>query len=77
MTLYKVHSIEQHRQFVPDPSRVLPGHIAEPWKFTHEQIQTKLNEVRGHLVEFPTDYLKNISMTASVIQEAMPPIVFT
>lgn len=72
-----VHSVEQHRQFVPDPSRVLPGHIAEPWKMTNDQVQARLNEIRGHLVQFPTEYLKNISMTASVIQEAVPPIVFT
>ncbi|KAI9261025.1 hypothetical protein EDC94DRAFT_610604 [Helicostylum pulchrum] len=72
-----VHSVEQHRQFVPDPSRVLPGHIAEPWKLTNDQVHSKLKGIRGHLVQFPTEYLKNISMTASVIQEAVPPIVFT
>ncbi|CAO3621078.1 unnamed protein product [Mucor fragilis] len=72
-----VHSVEQHRQFVPDPTRVLPGHVAEPWNRTNEQIQAKLDDIQGHLVEFPTEYLKNISMTASVMQEAVPPIVFT
>lgn len=72
-----VHTVEQHRQFVPDPSRVLPGHIAEPWKLTNDQVQAKLMKIRGHLVKFPTEYLKNISMTASVMQEAVPPIVFT
>ncbi|KAG2212699.1 hypothetical protein INT47_000676, partial [Mucor saturninus] len=72
-----VHSVEQHRQFVPDPARVLPGHVAEPWKLTNDQVQSKLNEIRGHLVQFPTEYLKNINMTASVMQEAVPPVVFT
>lgn len=62
---------------MPDPSRVLPGHIAEPWKLTNDQVQAKLMKIRGHLVKFPTEYLKNISMTASVMQEAVPPIVFT
>lgn len=62
---------------MPDSSRVLPGHIAEPWYSTCEQVQSKLNEIQGHLVEFPTEYLKNINMTASVMQEAVPPIVFT
>lgn len=74
---FLVHSVEQHRQFVPDPTRVLPGHVAEPWNRTNEQIQAKLDDIQGHLVEFPTEYLKNISMTASVMQEAVPPIVFT
>ncbi|KAI8369196.1 hypothetical protein EDC96DRAFT_504222 [Choanephora cucurbitarum] len=72
-----VHSIEQHRQFVPDPNRVLPGHIAEPWKYTDEQILFKLNQIQGHLVEFPIDYLKDVNLTASMMQEAVPPIVFT
>ncbi|KAI8365162.1 hypothetical protein BD560DRAFT_402302 [Blakeslea trispora] len=72
-----VHSIEQHRQFVPDSNRVLPGHIAEPWKYTDEQVQFKLNQIQGHLVEFPVDYLKDVNLTASMMQEAVPPIVFT
>ncbi|KAI9471840.1 MAG: hypothetical protein EXX96DRAFT_581892 [Benjaminiella poitrasii] len=72
-----VHTTEQHRSFVPDPTRILPGHVAEPWNNTNEQIQSKLDKIQGHLVEFPTEYLKNVNMTASVMQEAVPPIVFT
>ncbi|KAI8981744.1 hypothetical protein BDF20DRAFT_911999 [Mycotypha africana] len=72
-----VHNVEQHRQFIPDPTRVLPNHIAEPWNFTCEQIEYKLNHIQGHLVQFPTEYLRDISMTASVMQEAVPPMVFT
>ncbi|KAG1511951.1 hypothetical protein G6F47_007715 [Rhizopus delemar] len=72
-----VHSVEQHRHFVPDSTHVLQGHVAEPWKYSAKEIQSKLNEIQGHLVQFPTKYLKNISMTASVMQEAIPPIVFT
>jgi hypothetical protein len=72
-----VHNVEQHRQFVPDPSRILPGHVAEPWNHTNEQIQTKLDQIRGHLVQFPTEYLKNINLAASVMQEAVPPMMFT
>lgn len=69
--------MEQHRHFVPDSTHVLQGHVAEPWKYSAKEIQSKLNEIQGHLVQFPTKYLKNISMTASVMQEAIPPIVFT
>ncbi|KAI7901029.1 uncharacterized protein BX663DRAFT_516053 [Cokeromyces recurvatus] len=72
-----VHTFEQHRHFVPDPMNTLPGHIAEPWNNTNEQIQSKLEKIQGHLVEFPTEYMKNVNMTASVMQEAVPPIVFT
>lgn len=73
----QVHSAEQHRQFIPDPTRVLQGHIAEPWKYSAKEVQAKLNEIRGHLVQFSTEYLKNTNMTASVMQEAIPPVVFT
>ncbi|KAI9253220.1 hypothetical protein BY458DRAFT_521986 [Sporodiniella umbellata] len=72
-----VHSIEEHRKFVPDPARIMPGHIAEPWKFSSSEIQNKLSQIQGHLVQFPVDYMKNVNMTSSVMQEAVPPIVFT
>jgi hypothetical protein len=62
---------------VPDATRIPPGHIAEPWKWSYDKVQARLEEIRGHLVEFPTEYLKNTNMTASVMQEAVPPIVFT
>lgn len=73
----QVHSAEQHRQFIPDPARVLQGHIAEPWKYSAKEVQAKLNEICGHLVQFSTEYLKNTNMTSSVMQEAIPPVVFT
>lgn len=72
-----VHSVEDHRNFVPDPVRILQGHVAEPWKYSAKEIQSRLNQVQGHLVRFPTEYLSKVNMTASVMQEAVPPIVFT
>lgn len=73
---YTVHSVEQQRQFVPDPSRILPGHVAEPWNHTNEEIQTKLDQIRGHLVQFPTEYLKNVNLNA-VMQDAALLNLFT
>lgn len=69
--------MEDHRNFVPDPVRILQGHVAEPWKYSAKEIQSRLNQVQGHLVRFPTEYLSKVNMTASVMQEAVPPIVFT
>ncbi|KAF7727103.1 Phospholipase D1 [Apophysomyces ossiformis] len=72
-----VLTFDAHRKFVPDPARVRPGHIAHPWRMTNEEIQAKLAGIRGHLVTFPTQYLCQENMTASLVQEAVPPIVFT
>ncbi|KAI9029631.1 hypothetical protein CLU79DRAFT_735104 [Phycomyces nitens] len=70
-----VHTFERHRKFVPD-TNVHAGHIANP-HFTNDEILNKLNEIQGHLVEFPTQYLCDANMTASIMQEATPPALFT
>ncbi|KAG0179127.1 hypothetical protein DFQ29_002490 [Apophysomyces sp. BC1021] len=70
---HAVLTFDAHRKFVPDPTRVHPGHIAHPWRMTNEEIQAKLSDIRGHLVVFPMQYLSQENMTASLVQEAMPP----
>jgi hypothetical protein len=72
-----VLTFDGHRRFVPDPSRIPPGHIASPWKRNYEEVMTQLGQIRGHLVFFPTQYLNQENMTSSLVQEAVPPAVFT
>ncbi|KAI8143329.1 hypothetical protein BJV82DRAFT_612344 [Fennellomyces sp. T-0311] len=72
-----VSTFEEHRRFVPDPMRISAGHVANPWSMNEEQIQTELSKIRGHLVTFPIEYLNRESMIASLMQEAVPPQVFT
>lgn len=72
-----VPTFEVHRRFVPDPNRIPAGHIADPANWPEKRILDELNKIRGHLVIFPTDYLCRDNMLASIVQEAVPPIVFT
>lgn len=72
-----VHTFEQHRQFLPDPLKVSHGHVADP-ELHGKHIRNKLANVRGHLVEFPTQYLKDENMLGSYIRETVTPmIIFT
>ncbi|KAI9010942.1 hypothetical protein CLU79DRAFT_891017 [Phycomyces nitens] len=68
-----VHTFEQHRQFVPGPS-IPQGHVADPSR-TGREIRQELNNVRGHLVMFPTDYLKDENMMGSSLMETVTPLV--
>ncbi|KAI8332617.1 hypothetical protein BC941DRAFT_455475 [Chlamydoabsidia padenii] len=70
-----VTTFAEHRQFLP--SNVPHGHVADP-SLSEEEILDKLAKVQGHLVEFPTDYLKNENMLGSLIRETVTPmIIFT
>ncbi|KAI9280408.1 hypothetical protein BY458DRAFT_500604 [Sporodiniella umbellata] len=72
-----VHTFEQHRRFVPDPSKVPHGHIANP-DLHGRDILNSLSNIRGHLVQFPYDYLKDEKMLGSLIRETVTPMtIFT
>lgn len=73
----QVPTFESHRKFVPNPRIVPTGHVADPMRMTEQQICERLKGIRGHLVTFPTQYLCFENMTASIVQEALPPTVFT
>ncbi|ORX49426.1 phospholipase D/nuclease [Hesseltinella vesiculosa] len=66
-----VHTFEQHRQFLP---RVPHGHVADT-ALSEQDILQRLKKVRGHLVQFPTDYLKDENMLGSLIRETVTPMV--
>ncbi|KAI8371715.1 uncharacterized protein BYT42DRAFT_581253 [Radiomyces spectabilis] len=72
-----VHTYEQHRKFVPDPSKIPQGHVANTELSTLE-IREKLESIRGHLVQFPHDYLKDENMVGGNLLETVTPmIIFT
>ncbi|ORX62840.1 phospholipase D/nuclease [Hesseltinella vesiculosa] len=72
-----VLTTDGHRTFVPSISAIPPGHIANPWRMTAEDTQASLDKIRGHLVEFPTQYLSQVNLSTSLLQDAVPTIVFT
>ncbi|KAI9244178.1 hypothetical protein BDA99DRAFT_529337 [Phascolomyces articulosus] len=70
-----VRTFDEHRKFVPDANKVPYGHIADPER-PAEDIQQKLDGVRGHLVEFPVDYLKDETLL-NTIESMAPMVIFT
>jgi hypothetical protein len=69
-----VHTFEQHRKFLPDPTKIPHGHVADP-NLHGREIKQRLSKVRGHLVQFPTNYLKDEKMLGSLIRETVTPMV--
>ncbi|KAK4519852.1 60S ribosomal protein L21A [Mucor velutinosus] len=72
-----VHTYEQHRKFIPDPLKVKTGHVADP-NLAEQEICEQLDQIRGHLVLFPKDYLKDENLLQGTIIDTMTPmIIFT
>ncbi|CEP06786.1 hypothetical protein [Parasitella parasitica] len=72
-----VHTYEQHRKFIPNPAKVKTGHIADS-SLTEDEICEQLDQIRGHLVLFPKDYLKDENLLQGTIIDTMTPlIIFT
>lgn len=69
-----VHTFEQHRKFLPDPTKIPHGHVANP-DIHGREIRNRLSKVTGHLVEFPSNYLKDENMLGSLIRETVTPMV--
>ncbi|KAI9272214.1 hypothetical protein EDC94DRAFT_655615 [Helicostylum pulchrum] len=72
-----VHTYEQHRRFQPDPTKVKYGHVADP-NLTQDEICDQLDQIKGHLVLFPKDYLKEENLLlGGIIDTVTPLIIFT
>ncbi|KAI8376797.1 hypothetical protein BD560DRAFT_445548 [Blakeslea trispora] len=69
-----VHTFEQHRKFLPDPTKVPHGHVAD-LELHGRDIRQRLERIRGHLVQFPFNYLKDENMLGSLIRETVTPMV--
>ncbi|RUS17342.1 hypothetical protein BC937DRAFT_90093 [Endogone sp. FLAS-F59071] len=71
-----VTTFDEYRSFVPDP-KIPIGHVANP-EMSALEIQQKLDLVKGHLVVFPTEFLKKENLIGSVLKEAVVPMeIFT
>ena len=72
-----VRTLEECRQFVPDPKTVPVGHVANT-QASAEDVGEKLRKIRGHLVEFPLHFLEDENLLGSVIASAVTPAeIFT
>ncbi|KAI9229608.1 MAG: hypothetical protein DHS80DRAFT_13629 [Piptocephalis tieghemiana] len=72
-----VTTFDAYKKFIPDPTKVLRGHVADE-SLSKEETRTILDTVRGQLVEFPTEFLKdeNLSNTSISPEKILPIDVF-
>jgi hypothetical protein len=70
-------SWNEYKNFVPDPTKIPTGHVANS-EMTVEETRKRLDNIRGHLVEFPLEFLNKENLLGSVIQNAVTPAeIFT
>jgi hypothetical protein len=71
-----VTTLEEYRNFVD--GKAMPGHVAHLDTRQADEVHSKLCEVRGHLVKFPTEFLKHENLVGSILKEAVVPMeIFT
>lgn len=72
-----VETWDEYRAFVPNPKKVLQGHVAMEGA-TVEQVTERLQRVTGHLVEFPTRFLSKENLMGGAVEGAVVPMeIFT
>ncbi|KAG0296090.1 hypothetical protein BGZ98_001121, partial [Dissophora globulifera] len=73
----KIETWEDYKAFVPNPKKVLTGHVVMPGA-TVENVTEKLQGVTGHLVEFPTKFLCKENLLGNIVEGAVTPMeIFT
>ncbi|KAF9932766.1 hypothetical protein BGZ67_004583 [Mortierella alpina] len=72
-----VETWDQYRAFVPNPKKILTGHVAMEGA-TVEGVRERLQKVTGHLVEFPTQFLRGENLLGGGMEGAVVPMeIFT
>jgi len=73
-----VRTWDDYHKFIPDRNTVLPGHVVN-LSLNKRTIQADLDQIQGHLVEFPTAFLLNEELKAAKwsAESVMPEDVFT
>lgn len=62
-----VHNWDDYKAFYPDPTKISSGHVADP-SMTVEQIRAQLDPIRGHLVEFPLNFLDGVDLKGESLE---------
>lgn len=52
---------DDYKAFFPDPTKVNAGHVADP-NMSVEEIRSHLDKIRGHLVQFPMNFLSGVDL---------------
>ncbi|GBC06968.1 hypothetical protein RclHR1_07170009 [Rhizophagus clarus] len=62
-----------YKKFVPDKS-ILTGHVFDPKKLTKQEVESKLGKVKGHLVQFPLNFMSKEKLSGSVVFDNVTPM---
>ncbi|KAF9924044.1 hypothetical protein BGZ65_008544, partial [Modicella reniformis] len=72
-----VETWDEYRNFVPNPKKTLTGHVAME-DATVDQVKERLQKVTGHLVEFPTQFLRRENLLGGTVETTVVPMdIFT
>ncbi|KAF8937698.1 hypothetical protein BGZ58_002293 [Dissophora ornata] len=72
-----VETWDDYRNFVPNPKKVLTGHVAMEGA-TVDNVTERLKKVSGHLVEFPMNFLNKENLLGGAVEGAVVPMeIFT
>jgi phospholipase D1/2 len=65
---------DEYKAFVPDHSKIPIGHVCEPARQDAAKTKQELAKIKGHLVVFPLEFLKNKTLSGSVVFDAVTPM---
>ncbi|CAG8571695.1 11060_t:CDS:10 [Dentiscutata erythropus] len=65
---------DEFNAFVPDRKKVPLGHITESARQNMEQTKAELQKIKGHLVLFPLNFLRDVTLSGSVVFDAVTPM---
>ncbi|CAG8616793.1 14882_t:CDS:10, partial [Cetraspora pellucida] len=69
-----VSNWDEFKAYVPDRTKVPLGHITESSKQNMEQTKAELKKIKGHLVLFPLNFLRDTTLSGSVVFDAVTPM---
>ena len=64
--LIVVHNWDEYKEFYPDQSKIEIGHVYDS-TMSVDEIRDQLSRVKGHLVEFPLEFLKDEDLAGQTI----------
>lgn len=66
LLLIIVTNWDDYHKFYPDPEKINLGHVHDP-NMSVREIRQNLDTVKGHLVEFPTEFLSHEDLQSEAI----------
>ncbi|RIA88621.1 hypothetical protein C1645_739257 [Glomus cerebriforme] len=69
-----VTSWSDFKKFLPNRSKILPGHVHDTDKLTNEEVEVELSKIKGHLVHYPLQFMNKEKLSGSVVFDPFTPM---